>query len=86
MGVIDGVDVFSGVGVSVGRGDDVADGVREGVKVELGLGDGVAVEVLVAVGGTIVGVGVGGDDAKLQPKVKLIKMIKDTIAVDDIFI
>jgi hypothetical protein len=40
VGVVDGVDVFSGVGVSVGKGEGVAEGGRVGVNVEVGLGVG----------------------------------------------
>lgn len=81
MGVVDGVAVFSGVGVSVGRGDGVAEGGRVGVNVGLGLCEGVAVEVMVAVGGSIVGV--GGDDARLQAPVKPTRTIRNALVKDD---
>jgi hypothetical protein len=81
VGVVDGVAVFSGVGVSVGRGDGVAEGGRVGVNVGLGLCEGVAVEVMVAVGGSIVGV--GGDDARLQAPVKPTRTIRNALVKDD---
>jgi hypothetical protein len=84
VGVVDGVAVFSGVGVSVGRGEGVAEGGRVGVNVGVGLGEGVAVSSLVAVGGSIVGV--GGDDAEPQAPVNPTRTIRNALVNDDKFI
>ena len=84
MGVVDGVDVFSGVGVSVGRGEGVAEGGRVGVNVGVGLGEGVAVTFLVADGGSIVGV--GGDDGVPQAAVNPTRIIRSPLVIDDRFI
>ena len=81
MGVVEGVAVFSGVGVSVGRGEGVAEGGRVGVNVEVGLGEGCGVEVMIAASGSIVGV--GGDDAEPQAPVNPTRMIKDGLVNDD---
>jgi hypothetical protein len=81
VGVVDGVDVFSGVGVSVGKGEGVAEGGRVGVNVEVGLGEGCGVEVMIAASSSIVGV--GGDDAGPQAPVKPTKIIRNALVNDD---